>query len=146
MLRVSYVQVNIKAPKVLLPAPDPNAISSPLVSPAHPEPVTPSHSRTGILGRTTLRCSGFLVSNPGCTGSKRSCTSSFLLWILRHRNLPLDFIFLSKSGWVCAVVRQRADVNVSTLTLNFALYKCELRILTVFSNFSISVVHKGRGV
>lgn len=47
---------------------------------------------------------------------------------------------------LCRVVKQRADVNVSTLTLNFALYKCELKILMVFINFSISVVHKGRGV
>ncbi|KAI1231123.1 hypothetical protein IHE44_0008056, partial [Lamprotornis superbus] len=44
----------------------------------------------------------------------------------RHRKLKV----LLKPRWVCAVVRQRADVNVSTLTLNFALYKCELRLLT----------------
>lgn len=47
---------------------------------------------------------------------------------------------------LCSVVKQHANVNLSTLTLNFALYKCELKIPTVFSNFSISVVHKGRGV
>lgn len=47
---------------------------------------------------------------------------------------------------LCRVVKQRADVNMSTLTLNFALYKYELKILMVSSNFSISVVHKGRGV
>lgn len=82
----------------------------------------------------------------GILAQKGAALPLFLLWILRYRNLPLNFIVLSKSGWVCAVVRQCADVNVATLTLNFALYKRELKILTVFSNFSISVVHKGRGV
>lgn len=38
------------------------------------------------------------------------------------------------------------NVKVSTVTLNFSLYKYEMKIFRFYSNFYVLVVHEGRGV
>lgn len=105
VLRVSCVQVNIRAPRMLLPAPHPSATSSALVSPCSPRAITPNHSRAGTFPWRRIRIAGVSLGWPG---SERSCASSFPLWTLRCRILPLELVFLSKSGWVCAALSDNA--------------------------------------
>lgn len=105
VLRVSCVPVNIRAPKMLLLLHIPAPPVLPWCPPVHPEP---SLQTTAELGPSTGTGSGLLVSSPGWTGSERSCTSSFPLWTLRCRILPLEFVFLSKSGWVWAALSDSA--------------------------------------
>lgn len=131
------VPVTIRAPSMLLPAPHPSASSSALVS-LLTQSHHSKHSQAGTFhGRGLLCAARDVVAQEGA--ALLSCPVDPQM----QNPAPALALPSSQGGFVrrCQTARHG---NVPTLTLNFT--RCKLNVLTVFSNFSISVVHKGRGV